>query len=226
MITRTGCPQGEEAMYVFNRHARLALGQTRAARMWATEITDRLNQVTGLRVSLYAQIMSTEVGALDWVTAVPDLATLDTATEKLMVDDFFVAEQDRAAGFLQGSPTDSLQQIVHGEMDMHAEPAEYTTTITTVCRAGRLEQGLTVGMELAHRVEELTGAPVMMTLHETGQYGTISWVNGFPGIESLEAAQSALLGDSGWARFVDERVGPNYTESPWASMQSMHRRIA
>ncbi|HEY6531941.1 MAG TPA: hypothetical protein VIY72_06535 [Acidimicrobiales bacterium] len=213
-------------MYVFARHARLALGQTRAARMWATEITDRINQVTGLHVSLYAQIMSAEVGALDWGTAVPDLATLDTAMDKLLVDDFFVAEQDRSAGFLQGTPIDTLQSIVHGELDMHAAPPEYTTTITTVCQPGRLERGIAAGVELARRAEEITGAQSMMTIHETGQYGTVSWFTGYPGMESLEAAQAALMADPGWVRFVDERVADTYTDVPWASMQSIHRRVA
>ena len=114
-------------MYVFSRHARLALGQTRAARMWATEITDRINQVTGLQVALYAQVMSAETDALDWGVMVPDLATLETAMDKLAVDDFFIAEQDRAAGFLAGLPTDSLQTVIHGSMDADAAAPEYTT---------------------------------------------------------------------------------------------------
>jgi hypothetical protein len=213
-------------MYVFSRHARLALGQTRAARMWATEITARINQVTGLQVSLYAQIMSAEVGALDWGTAVPDLGTLDTAMEKLMVDDFFVAEQDQAAAYLQGSPVDSLQTVLHGELDMDAGPPEYTTTITTVCRPGCLERGITVGIELARRVEELTGTQPMMTMHNTGQYGTLTWFSGYPGIDSLEAAEATLASDPGWVRFVDERIADVYTDVPWASMQTMHRRLA
>jgi hypothetical protein len=213
-------------MFLFSRHARLALGQTRAARMWAMEITERINQVTSLQVALYAQVMSAETDALDWGVVVPDLATLETAMDKLMVDDFFVAEQDRAAGFLTGPAMDSLQTIVHGDMDPDMAAPEYTTSITTVCRPGCLERGLTVGVELAQRVKEITGAQSMMTLHETGQYGTISWYTGHPGIESVEATTSALAADPGWVRFVDERVAENYTDVPWASMQRMHRRIA
>ena len=35
-------------MHLFVRRARLAGGQSRAAMMWAEEITDRVNQVTDL----------------------------------------------------------------------------------------------------------------------------------------------------------------------------------
>ena len=83
-----------------------------------------------------------------------------------------------------------------------------------------------MGIELAQRVEELSGAASIMTMHETGQYGTLSWFTGHPGIESVEATSSALAADPGWVRFVDERVAENYTDVPWASMQTMHRRIA
>ena len=120
-------------MYLFVRRGRLAGGQTRASMMWATEITERVNQVTGLGVSLHMQMFSAEVGELVWATMVPDLATLETGFEKLQVDDFYIAEQDRAHGFMEGPPTDVLEQVIHGE-PVDLGPGSYTFAGTAVLR--------------------------------------------------------------------------------------------
>ena len=101
-------------MHLFVRRARLAGGQSRAAMMWATEITDRVNQVTDLGFTLHAQVFSAEVGELVWAAAVPDLSTLEKGVEKLQVDDFYMAEQDRGHSFMLTPPNDVLQTIVHG----------------------------------------------------------------------------------------------------------------
>jgi hypothetical protein len=211
-------------MHLFVRRARMAPGQTRASMAWAVEITDRVRQVTGMEVSLHALVLSPDVGEVVWRTLAEDLATLETAFDKLLIDDFFVAEQDRAASFTLGPATDSLQRIVHGQLPREALP--YVSLITTTCRPGRVEAGMTAAIDLATRAAEVTGAQTAVTMHETGPYGTISWITPHPGIGSLDAADEALAADAGWAAFVDERVADNYTDDPTASVRRIYRRIA
>jgi len=45
-------------MYLFSRQAQLAPGNTRAAMTWATGITEKVNQITGLEVSLFSLTFS------------------------------------------------------------------------------------------------------------------------------------------------------------------------
>ena len=85
---------------------------------------------------------------------------------------------------------------------------------------------MTAAIELATRATEISGAQTAVTMHETGPYGTISWVTPHPGIESLGAADEALATDTGWAGFVDERVADNYADDPMASVRRIYRRIA
>ena len=211
-------------MHLFIRRARMAPGQTRASMAWAVEITDRVRQVTGMDVSLHALVLSPDVGEVAWRTLAEDMAALETAFDKLLIDDFFVAEQDRAASFTLGPPTDTLQRIVHGELPR--DPLAYASMITTTCRPGRIEPGMTAAIELATRATEISGAQTAVTMHETGPYGTISWITPHPGIESLDAADEALATDAGWAGFVDERVADNYADDPMASVRRIYRRIA
>jgi hypothetical protein len=192
--------------------------------MWATEITDRVNQVTGLGVTLHSQVFSAEVGELVWVAMVPDLSTLEKGFEKLAVDDFYIAEQDRAHGFMTGPPTDVLQSQVHGSpVDLGV--GSYASAVTTTCATGRITEGVTNAIALAERATAITGAETTVSVGQTGPYGTISWGTGHPGIESLDAAQQALNGDPDWLAFVDEMTAGVYTSDPMASMQAVYRRI-
>src|SRR5258707_15394309 len=79
------------SMYLFSRRSRLAPGNTRDAMAWATGITEKVNQVSGLPVSLFTQVFSPEVCTLVWSTLVPDLATLKAGTDKLNVEDGLVS---------------------------------------------------------------------------------------------------------------------------------------
>ena len=102
---------------------------------WATSITEKVNQITGLNVGLYAQTFSPEVGTLSWSTFVPDLPTLEAATDKLLVDDAYTSMVDAGAKFALGGADDTLLQIVSGEPDLSRQ-VQYVTTVQTVCARG------------------------------------------------------------------------------------------
>jgi len=211
-------------MHLFVRRARLAGGQSRAAMMWAIEMTDRVNQVTDLGVTLHEQVFSADVGELVWAAAVPDLATLEKGIEKLQGDDFYMAEQDRGHGFMLGPPSDLIQSIVHGEMG-DVPIGGYTQAIAAVCAPGRMTEAVTNAIALADRSSAIIGAPTAVSLARTGPYAGITWTTTFPGMASVDAAMTALDGDAGWMAFVDEMTaGDVFVTEPMMTMQTMYRR--
>jgi hypothetical protein len=210
-------------MYLFVRRARLAGGQTRASMMWATEITERVNQVTDIGCSLHAQVLSADVGELVWAAMMPDLATFEAATEKLQADDFYIAEQDRAHGFMVGPPTDSLHRLVHGELT-ELPPGSYATSVTAICAAGQMAAGFGVAVEIADRVTAITGTPTLLMTSETGRYGEVMWTSTHPGIQSLEASSQALADDAGFVSFIDERAHV-FAPDPDVTRTAIYRRL-
>ena len=210
-------------MYLFVRRARLAGGQTRASMMWATEITERVNQVTDIGCSLHAQVLSSEVGELVWAAMLPDLVTFEAASEKLEADDFYIAEQDRALGFMVGPPTDTLHRLVHGEMN-ELPAGSYATAVTAVCAPGQMAAGFGVAIEIAERATEITGTPTMLMSSETGRYGELMWTSTHPGIQSMEAASQALADDAGFVSFIDERAHV-FASDPDATRTALYRRV-
>src|SRR5690349_25144533 len=124
-------------MYLFNRQIRFGPGKTREQMEWALGQTERVNQITGLQVSLYMEVYSPEVGAVGWSTFVPDLATLEAAGDKLQADDSFVAAADNGAAMTDGGASDSLAQVIYGEPDPNRQ-IEYVTVVRDVCATGNL----------------------------------------------------------------------------------------
>ena len=212
-------------MYLFSRRARLAPGNTRAAMTWATSITEKVNQIVSLNTSLFAQTYSPEVGTLVWSTFVPDLATLESANDKLLVDDGYVSMVDAGAKFSQGSIDDTLLQLITGDPDPNRQ-VEYATTVQSVCASGSIARGMELGVEIAQRAEKVIGLPVMFATSATGAYGAVAWITGYADVQELEAANGKLAADAKFGEFVDKNVRGVYAEDPAATESLMYRRIA
>jgi hypothetical protein len=212
-------------MYLFTRRARLAPGNTRDAMTWATSITEKVNQITGLNVGLFAQTFSPEVGLLSWSTFIPDLTTLESANDKLLVDDGYVSMVDAGAKFALGGADDALLQIVYGEPDPNRQ-IEYATTVQAVCASGSLTRGIELGVEIAQRAEKITGTPTLFATGATGTYGSVGWISGHADVGAMERAQQALAADTKFGEFIDKSVRGVYNEDPSETRQLIYRRIA
>ncbi len=211
-------------MYLFSRRARLAPGNTRAAMTWATEVTEKANKISGLNVSLFSLTFSPEIGTLVWSAFVPDLATLEAANDKLLVDEGYVSLVDQGAKFALGGADDALLQIVHGEVDPNRQ-IEYVTSVQTVCANGSVARGIELGVEIAQRVEKTIGLPGLFATAMTGSYGAVSWITGYADIREMERTQQALAADTKFGEFVDKNVRGVYVESPSETRQLIYRRI-
>jgi hypothetical protein len=191
---------------------------------WATGITEKANQITGLNIRLFASRFSPANGTLSWSTFVPDLPTIEAATEKLLVDDGYVSMLDAGAKFTLGGSDDALLQIVHGAPDLDRH-IEYVTTVQTVCASGSLTKGIELGVEIAQRAEKALGTPVLFATAMTGNYGAVSWLTAYADVEALEKSQQTLSADAKFAEFVDKNVKDVYVDDPSLTQQRILRRV-
>ena len=212
-------------MYLFSRQVRLGGGQTRKAMEWALAQTERANQITGLDIGLYMQVFSPEVGGIGWSTFVPDLATLETAGDKLNVDDGMVAATDAGTAFVEGGASDRLLQVVHGAPDP-ARQVEYVTGVSAVCASGRLGRGMELGVEIAERAEKITGTPTLFVTDVTGVYGSVGWLTGHETVQAMEAAEQAMAADPSWLKFIDKEAAGVYAENNASTTSTIYRRLA
>ena len=125
-------------MYLFTRRVRVRTGGLGDAMTWATAIAEQTHQVTGLDISLYSSFAGPEFGTLAFTTLVPDLQTLEAATDKLTVDNAWLEAASRSQEFAPDGAQDRLLQFVFPTDEMLAAmtPPEAPASYATVVRSG------------------------------------------------------------------------------------------
>ena len=212
-------------MYLFARRARLANGHLRDSTAWAVAITEKVNQITELNVGLWTSVFSPGLGELVWATFVTDLAILETAEAKLMVDDGYVALADKGAAFSTADGADdTLSLLVHGDIDPNRE-IHYVAVIETTVAAGKVGRGMELGVDIAQRAQQVTGIPTAFLADTTGNYGGVRWITGYETVEQLQAAEQAISSDAKFTQFLDKEVAGVYLAGPSVTTQRIARRI-
>ena len=212
-------------MYLFSRRGRLDGGHTNEALAWATAITEKVNQISGLEVGLWMQVFSPGFGTLVWSTFLPDLATLEAGGDKLTGDAGYVAMADEGAKYISTGLDDSLFQIVHGDPDPN-RAVEYVSAVQAVSASGNAANAVAVGIEIAQKAEAVTGLPTMFCTNMTGSYGGVGWLTGYENVAALDAAGQALNSDPSWVTMIDSKVAGVYAEEPALTTQLIYRRVA
>jgi len=212
-------------MYLFSRRARLSGANLREAAAWAIGVADLATQTSGAQISVWSQVFSPEVGTLVWATFVPDLPTLEGINDKLAVDDAYNTEVERGLPYvITGTVDDGLAVILHGEPDPN-RAIDYVSSVRSTIGGGNLAKGMALGVEIAQRVEALSGLPTLFLADATGNYGGVSWITGYADIAELERAEMAINGDAGFVELLDRNAGV-FSDAPGASTQVIARRLS
>lgn len=211
-------------MYLFTRTGRLRPGNVRESMAWALGITEKVNQITGLGVTLWTPSFSPGTGTVIWSAPVEDLITLEGANDKLMVDDGFVAELDRGAQFMSTDGVDDhLAQLLVGRIDT-SKPANYVAIVQSELVPGGFAKGIEAGMEIAKRATELGGLETLFLIASTGTYGGVSWATRAESLDELQRAEQAVNGDEGFTQYIDSVAPGVYL--PGVTTQRIIRRLA
>jgi len=211
-------------MYLYTRSGRIRPGNTRDAMAWAFGITEKVNQITGLDVSLWTTRFSPASGTMVWSAFVEDLTVLETANAKLTVDDAFVAEADRGAQFsTPDGLDDELAQLVHGEIDPSRKPS-YAAVVRSELAPGGFAKGIEVGVEIAQRATQISGVPTAFLVGTTGKYGGVRWITAADTVQELEHAEQAVNADPGFIQYLDQVAAGVYL--PGVTTQAIYNRIA
>ena len=210
-------------MYMFSRAARLGPGSAHEEQAWAIATTEKVNQISETKVSLWTVFASPGVNTLYWTTFVEDLSTLEATNDKLLADSGYHMLLEQGARYTSNEPiNDLLMQVVHAEgMDPAREPA-YVAEVEAVIAPGSAAKGLEIGMEIAQRAAQITGTPTSFSVGATGAYGLVAWHTGFESITELQRGQTAIALDPKFMEYLDKSIGGVYQPS---ATQSIYRRL-
>lgn len=211
-------------MYLFTRSARLGAGNPVEQAAWAISITEKVNQISEVEVSLWARVFSPGLGTMAWTTSVENLATLETLEAKLLADSGYLDLIEQGTKYDSGEAIeDSLLQLVHADPDAASGQPQYVTVVDAVIAPGNSVKAIEGGVEIAQAVKGITGRPTSFALASTGVYGGVAWITMHDSIEQVQKAEEDIAADPNFAAQVD-KLGPLF--QPNTTTQMVYRKLA
>lgn len=209
-------------MYLFARGTRLGPGSAHEETAWAVAITEKVNQISETKVSLWTTFMSPGVNTLFWTTFVEDLSVLEATNDKLLADSGYHMLLEQGARYASADPIDDiLMQVVHADsINVDKQPA-YIAEVAGTVASGKAVRGIELGVEIAVAAKKLTQAPVSFSIASTGTYGAVAWHTAFDSITELQRGQAALM-DPTFLQLIDTQAKDVYQP---AATQTIYRRL-
>jgi hypothetical protein len=208
--------------YLFTRSIRVS-GNLVDSMSWSARITEKVNQIAEMPITLWQPIMSPQINTLNWVAVVDDLAALTATDEKLMADSTYLDLAAEGAKFNAGTGVDDqLMQYVHADRD-GADTAQYASVVRAILQPGAFVEGVTLGVEIAQRAKAVTGRPVSFGQATTGTYGEVAWISLYDSIEQVQAAEEAIGADADFVALLDSRASKAYLAGQ--ATQALARKI-
>jgi hypothetical protein len=210
------------SVYLFARGARLGPGHAQEETAWAIAMTEKVNQISETKVSLWTTFMSPGLNTLYWTTFADDLATFEAANDKFLTDSGYLMLLEQGARYVSADPiNDVLMQVVHADrIDVNNQPA-YVAEVAATCASGNGVRGIELGVEIAQTAAKLAKAPTSFSIAATGAYGAVAWHTAFESITELQRGQEALM-DPTFLDLIDKQAKDVYQP---AATQTIYRRV-
>jgi hypothetical protein len=210
--------------YLFTRRLRLAPGNLLDSMAWSAKITEKVNAISEVPVSLWTTVFSPKLGTLSWTVVVEDLSQLEALDAKLLADSGYTALADEGARYTSDSGVDdSLINLIHADPDAATGERQYAGAVEAVLAPGHAAKGIELGVEIAQRAKKITGRPTSFGASQTGVYGAVGWIALYDSVDQVQKAEEALAADRGFAELLDKEASKAYLAG--VSTQTMHRRV-
>lgn len=195
--------------YLFTRSMRVS-GNLVESMGWSARITEKVNQIAEIQVSLWTPIMSPQINTLIWAAMVDDLAALTATDEKLMADSGYLDLVTEGSKYNAGTGVDDqLVQLVHADPQA-GESAQFVATVRAIVAPGSFVEGITLGVEIAEKAKAITGIPTAFGQAVTGTYGEVAWYTLYDSIEQVQEAEGKINSDPGFVELLDQRAAKAY----------------
>jgi hypothetical protein len=211
-------------MYLFNRRTRLVGGNGTAGIEWATATAAKVTELTGQEIQLWATVYSPGFGTISWTSWFNDLSALEKVGDTLNADASMRKLTDQSAKHTIGGLDDAIFQPIYGAPDPTRQ-IQYVSGVTAVAAPGAIERAMSIGVEIAQKVEAVTGKGCIFARALTGAYASVGWLTAYEDIAAFEAAGDAIAADASLMKLVDSSAGC-YVEDPSITQQTIYRRIA
>lgn len=209
-------------MYTFSRRRVARPAHAVEAVSAAVEAATAAEAITGLPMSTWVTWLSPEAGTVVWSATAVRLGDLESAFDKLAVDEGFQRLIAAYDPLFDGPMEDSLAKVVYGDpLTVPGSIPDYASVVRTTARNGRVREALSAGVELARHASEVSQVPMSFLVEVTGAFGGVRWVSGGASVAEVEHSLAELTDDLGWLELVDS-VGSVFADG---TRQDLYRRV-
>ena len=130
-------------MYLFTRAARLASGHLVESMDWSARMTEKVNALSEVEVSLWTTVFSPGLLTLSWTAVVENLSQMTTLNDKTLADSGYVELADEGAKYSSGEAIDdSLVRFVHADPDGASTTTQFASVVQAVLAPGHAVTGI------------------------------------------------------------------------------------
>lgn len=189
-------------MYVFQRQLRVMGGA--AAIGWAMEITARVQEVSGMPVSLWLGQAGFPNGTLAWSVPTEGMGQLTEMNDRLQADDELNKSIiDHGREFVVEAMPDRLAMIIHGEIAGQAPVGSFISGVVASATPGKWGEAGAWAPKIADLYTEVTGRPVLVAATTAGAMGEYGWYVRHEDGASIDAATAAAMTSEEYAAELD-----------------------
>jgi len=208
-------------MYLMTRRTRV---KNTEGLDWAIKILGHAKEVTNNEIQLWSTVYSAGFGTITWTSWWADLASMETAFLTLQADEGYNKLASDGRELTDGIVDDELIQTISGEANPGSQ-AQYVGSVRAVCAAGNIVRAMTAGIEIAQKVEAITGTPTLFVRGLTGPYGNIGWLTPYENLAAVGTSQDKLAADQGWLTYLDGLAGC-FVEDASITQQTLYQKLA
>ncbi len=190
---------------------------------WATDITAYVSEKSGNEVALWTPVFGWPLGTLGWSMRVDGVTGMQAAFAPVLEDPDYFAKVATAREWVHTPAEDRFVTPLTGELGDPPPVGSMVTITTAVMAGGRYGEAIGWGLEMAARVQEVSGLPTIFGTEEFGTFGTVQWIAGAADAAGADAARDAINTDDTYLEMLSS-VGELFL--PGSGHRSLLTRVA
>ncbi len=173
-------------MYIFNRTRQARSSRMLEAIAGGIEAADKVKQITGLDLWVWAVRFGAPVGTITWSTRIESQTDIKIAMEKTIADAAYMDLVQGLDEHFEGQTVDSLGRLVSGTP--REEPSQLYTVTMAKMTAGRYREAIEFAIGMQEFMEAELGRPTAFLTSEYGGFSDVAWLMGHDSMDEVEAA--------------------------------------
>jgi hypothetical protein len=193
-------------MYIFSRSTIATLGRQFDAIPAAVGVAQKVTQVTGHEVTVFAARFGAPQGSVMWSARTESMTELQGITDKLMADAGYLEMLESMNGLFMAPAEDRLSRVLTAPIE--GATAKYYGVTRAAMANGKQAEAVAFGIRTAEYIGTSSlGTTSAFTKSAYGGFNDVSWIVAFDSEADVDAFDDWQMTDSGYHDILADAGG-------------------